>query len=149
LSPGEQIVAAGSFALRAERDRLGLGAPRPAERGSPTTGLAPHDDHRARSDSSAAAAAAAAPAAFRIEVGANGFTPSAISIPPGRAIQLTFVRTTDETCATDVVFPSLGIKRALPLNQAVAVTIPPQTDGEITFACGMNMFNGQLRVGVR
>lgn len=87
-----------------------------------------------------------AAAEIRIEVGSNGFTPSEVTIPAGREVRATFVRTTDATCATEVVFPSLGVKRALPLNQPVAITIPPQKAGEIAFACGMNMFKGQWRV---
>jgi plastocyanin domain-containing protein len=52
---------------------------------------------------------------------------------------------TDETCATAVVFPSLKIRRDLPLKQPVAIDFTPST-GEIQFACGMNMFKGTIVV---
>lgn len=123
LELGEQVVAAGSFALRAERDRLGLGA----SVAETAAGPPPSDEHR-------------------IEVGSNGFAPSELAISAGRPARLTFVRTTDATCATEVVVPSLNLKRALPLNQPVTITIPAQKAGDIAFACGMNMFRGQVRV---
>jgi hypothetical protein len=41
-------------------------------------------------------------------------------------------------CATEVVLPSLKIKRALPLNQPVDIEFTP----DIAFACGMEMLSG-------
>jgi plastocyanin domain-containing protein len=38
-----------------------------------------------------------------------------------------------------VVFPSLNIKRALPLNQSVEIEFTAAKPGEISFACAMNM----------
>ena len=59
---------------------------------------------------------------------------------------MTFVRTTDKTCATEVVFPSLNITRALPLNQAVDIEFTPKRTGDVAFACGMNMLKGVIVV---
>jgi plastocyanin domain-containing protein len=56
------------------------------------------------------------------------------------------VRTTDETCGTDVVFPSLNITRPLPLNEPVVIEFTPAETGEIAFACGMNMLSGTVVV---
>ena len=60
--------------------------------------------------------------------------------------RLTFLRTTDKTCGTEVVFPSLNIKRALPLNEAVVIEFTPAKSGDIAFACGMNMLHGTIVV---
>lgn len=60
--------------------------------------------------------------------------------------RLTFVRTTDKTCGTEVVFPSLNIKRALPLDDAVVIEFTPAKSGDIAFACGMNMLHGTIVV---
>jgi plastocyanin domain-containing protein len=60
--------------------------------------------------------------------------------------RITFVRTTEKTCGTEVVFPSLNIKRALPLNHPVQIEFTPSTTGEIAFACGMNMLKGVVVV---
>jgi Cu+-exporting ATPase len=56
------------------------------------------------------------------------------------------VRKTDKTCGTEVVFPSLGIRRVLPLNEPVVIEFTPKSSGEIGFVCGMNMLRGALVV---
>ena len=56
------------------------------------------------------------------------------------------MRTTDKTCGTEVVFPSLNIKRALPLNEPVVIEFTPAKSGDIAFACGMNMLHGTVVV---
>jgi plastocyanin domain-containing protein len=61
----------------------------------------------------------------------------------GVPARVTFRRTAESSCATEVVFPSLGIRRALPLDQPVDVRLTP-TAGEIAFACGMDMFRGTV-----
>src|SRR4051812_44185710 len=55
------------------------------------------------------------------------------------AARITFFRTTEKTCGTEVVFPSLNIRRPLPLNQPVVMEFTPRDSGEIGFGCGMNM----------
>jgi Cu+-exporting ATPase len=60
--------------------------------------------------------------------------------------KLTFIRTSDETCATEVAFPSLKIKRALPLNKPVVIEFTPAEAGEIAFTCGMSMLKGTVVV---
>src|ERR1700722_14772151 len=50
----------------------------------------------------------------------HGFTPTSFDVPaggPGSHATVTFVRTTDKTCATEVVFPDLKIEKKLPLNE--------------------------------
>jgi plastocyanin domain-containing protein len=64
----------------------------------------------------------------------------------GVSVRLAFVRTTDATCATEIVIPSLNVKRALPLNQPVDIEFTPEKPGDIGFACGMGMFSGTLVV---
>jgi plastocyanin domain-containing protein len=59
---------------------------------------------------------------------------------------MTFLRTTDKTCATEVVLPSLNIRRALPLNEPVVIEFTPKSSGEIGFVCGMNMLRGTVVV---
>ena len=64
----------------------------------------------------------------------------------GVPARLTFIRTTDKTCATEVVFPSLDLKRAMPLNQPVVVAIKPSKIGDVAFLCGMKMLKGAVVV---
>jgi len=131
LQSGDVIVENGSFFIRAERDRLGLrnstegaaGSSRPA-----ATTLQGGND--------------AAVQTARIEVSERGFEPARVTFRAGRVARITFVRTTDKTCGTEVIFPSLNIKKALPLNEPVAIEFTPDTTGDIAFACGMNMLKG-------
>ena len=76
----------------------------------------------------------------------QGYEPAKVTLRAGTPARITFVRTTDKTCGTEVVFPSLNIKRALPLNQAVTIEFTPAKTGEIAFACGMNMLKGVIVV---
>jgi plastocyanin domain-containing protein len=45
-----------------------------------------------------------------------------------------------------VVFPSLGIRRALPLNEPVAIDFTPARGGDVAFTCGMQMLHGTVVV---
>jgi plastocyanin domain-containing protein len=76
----------------------------------------------------------------------KGFEPDRVSLRAGSPARLTFVRTTDKTCGTEVVFASLNIKRTLPLNEPVAIEFTPAKTGEVAFACGMNMLKGVVVV---
>ena len=83
----------------------------------------------------------------KILVTEQGYEPEKVTLRAGTPVRLIFVRTTDKTCGTEVVFPSLDIRRALPLNQPVAIEFTPKASGEIGFVCGMNMLRGTLVIG--
>jgi plastocyanin domain-containing protein len=76
----------------------------------------------------------------------KGYEPAKVTLRAGTPARITFVRTTDKTCGTEVVFPSLDIRRPLPLNQPVVVDFTPRAAGELTFVCGMNMLRGTVVV---
>jgi RND family efflux transporter MFP subunit len=121
LDAGNTVVTKGSFFVRAERDRLGL-RPRPA--------------------------AVPAPAESReiaISLTEKGFEPARVTVPAGQ-VRLVFTRTTDATCATEVVFPARDLRKALPLNVPTSVVFAAATAGEIAFACGMDMLKGTVVV---
>jgi plastocyanin domain-containing protein len=84
--------------------------------------------------------------AVAIAVGATTFEPARLTLQAGVRARLTFTRTSDTTCATSVVFPSLKITRELPLNERVVIEFTPREAGEVAFACGMNMLRGTLVV---
>jgi cobalt-zinc-cadmium efflux system membrane fusion protein len=126
LSAGESVVSRGSFFVRAEAERLGLRSPRSSS----------------ASPGSSAMTGATAIHTANIAVTSKGFEPERVTMRAGERARLTFIRTTDQTCATEIVFPSLDLRRALPLNQPVAVELTPSKAGDIMFVCGMNMFKG-------
>ena len=127
IQPGDRVVTTGSFFVRAERERLGATSPAAAE-------PAP------------AAASADAVQKATIKVVATGFEPARLSLKGGVPVRLTFVRTTDQTCATAVVFPGLGLRRDLPLNQPVEIAFTPAPGKTVDFVCGMNMLRGAIVV---
>jgi RND family efflux transporter MFP subunit len=125
VKPGDMVVAKGSFAVRAEVERLGMGA---------TSHSTVHDTSKPDMQEA------------RVIVSEKGFEPSHVALRAGVPVRLTFVRTTDATCATEMLIPAFKIKRALPLNQPVAVEFMPQKSGDIDFVCGMNMLKGTIVV---
>ena len=82
----------------------------------------------------------------RITSTESGYEPDRISVRAGSLVRLTFVRTTDKTCGTEVIFPSLNINRPLPLNEPVVIEFTPAKTGELAFACGKNMLTGVVVV---
>jgi plastocyanin domain-containing protein len=79
----------------------------------------------------------------------HGFTPASLKLPaggPGSHTSVSFVRTTDKTCATEVVFPDLSIEKKLPLNQVVSVDLPTDKPQTLAFQCGMAMYKGAVVV---
>ena len=127
LRPGDDVVAEGSFFIRAERERVNPARPSTA---SPT----PWAGDQSKASSTAT-----------IKVTEKGFEPDHVTAPKGASVRITFVRTTDATCAKEVIVSSQKITHALPLNQPVTITVNTQ-GGEVAFACGMNMFKGRIVV---
>jgi plastocyanin domain-containing protein len=82
----------------------------------------------------------------RVTVNETSFDPQRLTLRAGVPARVTFTRTSDKTCATAVVFPSLNIRRELPLNEPVTIEFTPEKAGEIAFACGINMLRGTIVV---
>jgi len=82
----------------------------------------------------------------KVIAGDKGFEPSSVRFKKGGPATLVFTRTTDETCATEVVFPELNLKKDLPKGQAVAITIPTEKEQKLTFQCGMGMYKSSVVV---
>jgi len=82
--------------------------------------------------------------AVAITADEKGFTPSEVRATAGAPLSLVFTRTSDNTCAREVVFPELKVRRPLPLNQAVAVALPTEVSRTYRFQCGMAMWEGSV-----
>lgn len=84
LNPGDAVVTRGSFFVRAERERLGLRRPTASQAAEPS----------------------AKPVVVTITE--KGFEPSRVAVAQGTLARVSFVRTTDNTCAKEVVFHRSG-----------------------------------------
>lgn len=91
-------------------------------------------------------AQAQAPRVVAITADGDGFTPLQVKVAKGQTVTLRFTRTSDETCAKQVVFPDLGLKKDLPLNKPVDIPVPSTKSRTLAFQCGMGMFKGSVVV---
>ena len=97
----------------------------------------------------ASPAIAAAPAAGKVAVSVTdeGFVPDRIPARRGQPLTLAITRTTDRTCAREIMFQGQDGKTPLPLGKTVEVTYTPKTSGDIKFGCAMGMMvSGVLAV---
>jgi plastocyanin domain-containing protein len=82
----------------------------------------------------------------KVTVTEDGFEPASVHVPRGQAATLEITRRTEATCATEAVFAETGAKVALPLNETVRIPIPTERSGTLHFACGMDMYRGEVEV---
>ncbi|HEX9297848.1 MAG TPA: cupredoxin domain-containing protein [Polyangiaceae bacterium] len=82
----------------------------------------------------------------KVIVDSKGFTPSQVKVEKGKPASLVFVRTTEETCAKEVVFPEIKLEKPLPLNTPVVVDIPTSEPRILTFQCGMAMYKSAVLI---
>ncbi|MEO5988100.1 MAG: cupredoxin domain-containing protein [Candidatus Eisenbacteria bacterium] len=88
--------------------------------------------------------AASGPKEVKIVADENGFTPSTVTVKRGEPLVLVVTRKTDSTCATEAVFAETGKRYDLPKDQPVRIELPTDAAGTLHFACGMDMFRGEI-----
>jgi len=76
----------------------------------------------------------------------GGYSPSVISIPKGKPTTLIFNRKDPSACLEEVILSDFKVRKYLPLNQKISITITPQKEGTFDYSCGMNMFHGKIIV---
>jgi plastocyanin domain-containing protein len=99
-----------------------------------------------KTEATPAPPAAPSTAPVAITVDADGFKPSSVTFKKGTPGTLIFTRTVDDTCATEVVFPQLDIKKELPKNTPVTIVVPTDKEQKLTFQCGMGMYKSSVVV---
>lgn len=76
----------------------------------------------------------------------GGYNPSTIVLKKGKTTTLSFLRTDKNPCLEDIVISDFKIKKNLPLNEKIDVSLKPEKTGEFEISCGMNMFHGKIIV---
>ena len=76
----------------------------------------------------------------------GGYSPETVAIPKGKTATLNFIRQDSSSCLEEVVIPDFKIRKYLPMNKRVSVSITPQKEGKYEISCGMNMFHGKIIV---
>jgi plastocyanin domain-containing protein len=86
------------------------------------------------------------PREVAVEAGVNGFRPWRIEARVGEPLVLLVTRTTDDTCATELVIPEAGVDAPLPLGKPVRVELTPSRGGTLRFSCARKTFQGEIDV---
>jgi plastocyanin len=83
----------------------------------------------------------------QMKVTDKGFEPATVTVKKGEPVTLVITRTTEQTCATEIVIDDYGVNTKLPLNKAVTVTFTPKQAGDLKYGCAMGkMIGGVLKV---
>jgi plastocyanin domain-containing protein len=72
----------------------------------------------------------------------QGFEPADFSVKKGEPLKLVITRTTDVTCAKEIVVDEYAIRTELPLGKPVAVTFTPAKAGALRYGCAMDKMVG-------
>ena len=76
----------------------------------------------------------------------GGYLPKVVELQAGIPTELVFIRKDPSNCLEEVVLPDFGIKATLPLNKEHTIKIDAAKPGRYKYACGMNMFYGEIDV---
>jgi plastocyanin domain-containing protein len=76
----------------------------------------------------------------------GGYNPEVISIPYKKTTKLNFLRKDTNSCLEEVVLGDFRIKKYLPVNEKVTITVTPEKKGAFRYSCGMGMFHGKIIV---
>ena len=81
-----------------------------------------------------------------ITVDGKGYHPAVVRAAAGSTLRLTFRRTEDDGCGQQLVFPTLDVRKDLPLDEPVVVEVKVPATGTVAFTCGMDMLQGVVVV---
>jgi hypothetical protein len=83
----------------------------------------------------------------RLRVTPGGIEPPEVRVAAGQPLTLEVTRTTEQTCATELVVPGGEPDRVLlPLDRPVTIALTPQQPGVLRYGCAMGqMVGGVLR----
>jgi plastocyanin domain-containing protein len=82
-----------------------------------------------------------------LKVTEDGFVPGNVTLKKDEPVKFVVTRTTDATCATELLIAGTDIKADLPLNKPVEIAWTPTKAGQVKFGCAMDMMvSGMLLV---
>ena len=86
------------------------------------------------------------PLSFNVEANDRGYVPDRISVPKSaKSVEIIFTRTSENTCATEVIVEDQNIEVELPLNKPVSIQFDTTNSNEVIFGCHMDkMFKGTI-----
>src|SRR5258705_11116511 len=87
------------------------------------------------------------PARYNIKVSEAGYEPAHVKVHQGQEVVLVFTRTTDATCGTEVIVPSVNDTVPLPLNKPVEVRLVATENAHNGFNFGVKILAGPGQVG--
>jgi plastocyanin domain-containing protein len=76
----------------------------------------------------------------------GGYEPSRVVVQLGQVVRLKFDRKDPSSCLNEIRIPDFRIAQELPLNKVTSIEFTPTELGTYIFACGMNMFRGEIQV---
>ena len=74
----------------------------------------------------------------------GGYSPATLNVTAGRPVEITFVRKSAAGCDGELVIPALKVNKTLKQGEKTVVKFTPKKGQTIAFACGMNMYKGQV-----
>ena len=76
---------------------------------------------------------------LELRVTEEGFVPAELKVKKGEPLLLKVTRTTDKTCANEILIEGTDLNVPLPLNQVAEVRFTPAKTGSIKYGCAMGM----------
>ncbi len=81
---------------------------------------------------------------IQVEATKDGYAPDKIPGKPGESLKLVFTRReSGGECMAELKSPD-GKLHHLPIDKPYEITVTVPKDGEVRFACGMDMFQGSI-----
>lgn len=82
--------------------------------------------------------AASEPRVVSLQVTGKGFEPTPVKVKKGEPLKLRVKRTTERTCAKELLIEGTTVNVPLPLNQEVEILYTPTRTGQVKYGCAMN-----------
>jgi plastocyanin domain-containing protein len=81
-----------------------------------------------------------------IEVRKIGYVPNTLEAAANESVVLVFTRVEDTECGRFIQVKGTDARAELPMNTPVEVAVTMPAEGEVVFACGMDMMHGIIAV---